>query len=472
MNAYEKNACQILKVAHIAILIHIPIFIYMANFFGTEMTLAIGAPLLITVVQVIMDKAFKSVRISSLLLPFNIIALSAVMIHLGKGMIEWHFHIFIMIGILSLMANPMTIVVAALTAAVHHISFYFLLPNSIFNYQASLGIVAIHAAFVIVESIACTFLAYRFKKSLEVQDNLNEKINPLVRSIEDISKNSSQSCSNLLQSSDNNAIALNTITDNSNRLNQMVDDTKNKISELLNNVKETNGCVKESANSVADSKVFLQSLADIKEKMEILQERSSEQLKAVVDTVHRISEKTGIINDIVFQTKLLSFNASVEAARAGEHGKGFAVVAEEIGGLATTSGGAAVEITKIVEESREQLTTAVDSISGGLVNFQTNIDDAYGLWDKVSQALNSSFSKVEGNSIKQEENLEAISIQADQQSKEIMELSEALHEIKETSNMTLNQIKNVEEMSGLLKDDADQLFILHKDLSGTDSEAA
>jgi len=41
------------------------------------------------------------------------------------------------------------------------------------------------------------------------------------------------------------------------------------------------------------------------------------------------------MNDIVFQTKLLSFNASVEAARAGIHGKGFAVVADEVGNLAT-----------------------------------------------------------------------------------------------------------------------------------------
>ncbi|MBC7465119.1 MAG: hypothetical protein H7256_03945 [Bdellovibrio sp.] len=50
--------------------------------------------------------------------------------------------------------------------------------------------------------------------------------------------------------------------------------------------------------------------------------------------MEEIGNKTKVINDIVFQTKLLSFNASVEAARAGEHGKGFAVVAEEVGKLA------------------------------------------------------------------------------------------------------------------------------------------
>ncbi|RZA10897.1 MAG: hypothetical protein EOP10_33990, partial [Proteobacteria bacterium] len=58
-----------------------------------------------------------------------------------------------------------------------------------------------------------------------------------------------------------------------------------------------------------------------------------------------------VINEIVFQTKLLSFNASVEAARAGEHGKGFAVVAEEVGNLAQMSGNAAKDISSLLEGS-------------------------------------------------------------------------------------------------------------------------
>jgi methyl-accepting chemotaxis protein len=78
---------------------------------------------------------------------------------------------------------------------------------------------------------------------------------------------------------------------------------------------------------------------------------SNDEIAGIVKVIREIGEKTNIINDIVFQTKLLSFNASVEAARAGEHGKGFAVVAEEVGNLATMSGDAANEISEMLNSS-------------------------------------------------------------------------------------------------------------------------
>ena len=84
------------------------------------------------------------------------------------------------------------------------------------------------------------------------------------------------------------------------------------------------------------------------EKIHRQVELSNQQLGNIVNVIREIDSKTKVINDIVFQTKLLSFNASVEAARAGEHGKGFAVVAEEVGNLARMSGKAAEEISTML----------------------------------------------------------------------------------------------------------------------------
>lgn len=78
---------------------------------------------------------------------------------------------------------------------------------------------------------------------------------------------------------------------------------------------------------------------------------SNEKIQELVKVISEIGEKTGVIDEIVFQTKLLSFNASVEAERAGEHGRGFAVVAQEVGNLAQMSGKAASEIASMVKSS-------------------------------------------------------------------------------------------------------------------------
>lgn len=81
---------------------------------------------------------------------------------------------------------------------------------------------------------------------------------------------------------------------------------------------------------------------------------SNAEVKELVGIINGISERTKVIDEIVFQTKLLSFNASVEAERAGEHGRGFAVVAQKVGNLAQMSGKAAQEISSILKQSIEK----------------------------------------------------------------------------------------------------------------------
>ncbi|MFK3877833.1 methyl-accepting chemotaxis protein [Pantoea agglomerans] len=110
------------------------------------------------------------------------------------------------------------------------------------------------------------------------------------------------------------------------------------------------------------------SLANNANHMSIQNGTAVKQMLSTMDEIRassaKISEITGLIEGIAFQTNILALNAAVEAARAGEHGRGFAVVASEVRNLAQRSSSAAREIKDLISTSVSQVEHGLEQASG------------------------------------------------------------------------------------------------------------
>jgi methyl-accepting chemotaxis protein len=90
-------------------------------------------------------------------------------------------------------------------------------------------------------------------------------------------------------------------------------------------------------------------------------------MEAINASARKITDITGVIDAIAFQTNILALNAAVEAARAGEEGRGFAVVAGEVRSLAQRSATAAKDIKKLIGDSVDEIVagTELANAAGG-----------------------------------------------------------------------------------------------------------
>jgi len=228
---------------------------------------------------------------------------------------------------------------------------------------------------------------------------------------------SSQSTEEFLEEAN---IALKKITDNISKNNSTV----NKMSNLSKNVTQSAKVGEELANKTALS------MEDINKQ------------------VSQINEAITVIDQIAFQTNILSLNAAVEAATAGEAGKGFAVVASEVRNLAAKSAEAAQNIKDIVESATKVTIDGKEVASkmiDGYNSLNTNIKDTTMYIKEIEKASKEQLKAIDeiNSTIKKVTN----------QTKENGKITKITKEVAiETDQMAKFVVKNVDKMSFIGKD--------------------
>lgn len=259
-------------------------------------------------------------------------------------------------------------------------------------------------------------------------------------------------------------------------MNSMIEQTNSSAQQSSHIADQTKNIIKESLRAI---EALNHNILEIGKSQELLKKTvdvNVDKMQELVTVINKVSDKTQVINDIVFQTKLLSFNASVEAARAGEFGKGFAVVAEEVGNLAQMSGGASAEISSIVQSSNTQVVQLTNGIKNDLNRVIAQVSETVAAGVHLSEKSLKMLSDVVRMATESSEMAGAIRVAADEQSKGSHRASVSLNSIDESTQQMRGVVRQTEQISEALLSRAQQLNSLTTSLSravgSTDKKAA
>lgn len=218
------------------------------------------------------------------------------------------------------------------------------------------GSLALISLFLI--SIVIYFLSLGISKPLT---NQNRAVESVASTLQTSSEHLLVLSKSLSDSSTSQSSALLETSSAMDQINAMVsknNDAAKKSKEAANRSQQS---AEEGRNATEQMVRSMEEIKDSSHKISTQSEKGNQEIEEIIKIIHSIEEKTKVINEIVFQTKLLSFNASVEAARAGENGKGFAIVAEEVANLAQMSGKASLEITELLQSSSGKVSQIIEA---------------------------------------------------------------------------------------------------------------
>ena len=232
------------------------------------------------------------------------------------------------------------------------------------------------------------YTAYNYKNTINI-DGINGESKQMIDGINALG----EAITKMLIENKNNGLTLqrdsNLLLENVDNLNKASNDAAARLEETAAAVEEISSNIALSSQNISKMAINANELNKAASSGEAQANQTVKSMDDINTQVNAINDAITVIDQIAFQTNILSLNAAVEAATAGEAGKGFAVVAQEVRNLASRSAEAAKEIKTLVENATAKSNLGKD-IAGQMIdgyhNLSNNINNTLSLIKEVENA--------------------------------------------------------------------------------------
>jgi methyl-accepting chemotaxis protein len=412
-------------------------------------------------------------------------SLIILMIHLTHGMIEMHFGIFVLLALLLPYCDWRPIILGAGWIALHHLSFALGqtagAPIFVFPHVHSIWMVALHAVYVVIEAALLSYLSLmlqrllmdsntvmrfsrhfasgRFDFTFDGHDlNRNPVLAAMARlqatysdtlgaaantthTLMQTTEQLMQTASQLTQSHTLQSDATRATAASARDVSQSGLVIASNSEHALQAMHEATHSTQRSGSVVLSTAQSIQDIAAVVHEAQAVIESLRTKAGAVDEVIH-------FIREIADQTNLLALNAAIEAARAGEAGRGFAVVADEVRHLSHKTNASTAQIGAIMA----QIQMTVDQVADGILKVVVQTRQGLTHSDHARSSIGQSLERMQaantyvthiaealqtqvGANQIIDENLAALSVQAQQVGMTISDIDQQTHALTHTARL-------------------------------------